>query len=132
MLAKPSDKLKKTELFVHKNSGTTAKRSLMQSQEFGSVRRHSVYGNDFEQITVRVSSKEMKSLPKYKQQRDNSHPDKRSLEKAKGHHQEDKLSFDKLFLHRKAYRYLNMIGKGGFGKVWKVEHLGTGRLYAMK
>jgi len=25
-----------------------------------------------------------------------------------------------------------MIGKGGFGKVWKVEHIATGKLYAMK
>jgi len=25
-----------------------------------------------------------------------------------------------------------MIGKGGFGKVWKVEHLATGKIYAMK
>jgi serum/glucocorticoid-regulated kinase 2 len=25
-----------------------------------------------------------------------------------------------------------MVGKGGFGKVWKVEHRATGKMYAMK
>jgi hypothetical protein len=31
-----------------------------------------------------------------------------------------------------AYKYLNMIGKGGFGKVWKVQHLNSSKFYAMK
>lgn len=35
-------------------------------------------------------------------------------------------------MSKKHFRYVNMVGKGGFGKVWKVEHLQTGRLFAMK
>ena len=35
-------------------------------------------------------------------------------------------------MKKKNYKYMNMIGKGGFGKVWKVQHLQTGQLYAMK
>ena len=67
MLVRPSDKIKKTELLLHKHSNPQApKRSMMQSQEYANIRRHSVYGHDYESITVRVSSKEMKSLPKYK------------------------------------------------------------------
>jgi serine/threonine protein kinase len=33
---------------------------------------------------------------------------------------------------KKNYEYLNMIGKGGFGKVWKVRHIPTGTIYALK
>jgi serine/threonine protein kinase len=33
---------------------------------------------------------------------------------------------------KNSYRYINMIGKGGFGKVWKVKHLGCGKLFALK
>ena len=33
---------------------------------------------------------------------------------------------------KKNYQYLNMIGKGGVGKVWKVKHLHTGKSYALK
>jgi serine/threonine protein kinase len=47
-------------------------------------------------------------------------------------HSEGKMGFEHLFLTQKAYKYINMIGKGGFGKVWKVEHTATGRIYAMK
>ena len=43
MLVKPTDKLKKTELLLHKNNNNNPKRNLMQSQEY--TRRHSVYGN---------------------------------------------------------------------------------------
>lgn len=25
-----------------------------------------------------------------------------------------------VFLSKRAYKYMNMVGKGGFGKVWKV------------
>lgn len=33
---------------------------------------------------------------------------------------------------KKNYEYINMIGKGGFGKVWRVKHKTTGNIYAMK
>jgi len=76
----------------------------------------------------------MKSLPKYKtaQKKDLNCADKKYVEKHKTGDCEDKVPLERLFLSKKAYRYLNMIGKGGFGKVWKVEHLGTGQLFAMK
>ena len=45
---------------------------------------------------------------------------------------EGKMGLQHLFLTQKAYKYINMIGKGGFGKVWKVQHTATGRIYAMK
>lgn len=35
-------------------------------------------------------------------------------------------------LERKLFCYDYIIGKGGFGKVWKVEHLKTRNQYAMK
>jgi serine/threonine protein kinase len=35
-------------------------------------------------------------------------------------------------LHRSAYKFNYVIGKGGFGRVWKVEHKKTRRIYAMK
>lgn len=37
-----------------------------------------------------------------------------------------------LFTDKKYYQYLAMIGKGGFGKVWRVKHLPTGNIYALK
>ena len=75
----------------------------------------------------------MKSLPKYKSthKKEVHHIERKSCEKYKLYC-EDKIPLDRLFLNKKGYRYLNMIGKGGFGKVWKVEHLGTGQLFAMK
>jgi serine/threonine protein kinase len=33
---------------------------------------------------------------------------------------------------KKNYEYLNMIGKGGFGKVWRVRHKTTGAIFALK
>ena len=30
------------------------------------------------------------------------------------------------------FEYLYIIGKGGFGKVWKVQHKKTKKVYAMK
>jgi serine/threonine protein kinase len=33
---------------------------------------------------------------------------------------------------RSNYEYLNVIGKGGFGKVFKVKEKKTGQLFAMK
>jgi hypothetical protein len=142
MLVRPSDKLKKTELLLNKHSNPQPpKRSLMQSQEYSNIRRHSVYGGyDYESITVRVSSKEMKSLPKYKSISRQEPPATERKDKDKKnnhhshsrHHDERYTSPEKVFNEKRAYRYLNMIGKGGFGKVWKVEHLSTGRLFAMK
>lgn len=67
--------MKKGESGVKNGSGYQGnfKRSLLQSQDFAaSVRRHSVYGQQSgnqefgEGFSVRVSSKEMKSLQKYK------------------------------------------------------------------
>lgn len=46
--------------------------------------------------------------------------------------EQGQAALEPLFLTKRAYKYLNMVGKGGFGKVWKVEHLPTGRTYAMK
>jgi len=81
----------------------------------------------------------MKSLPKYKSIGKHETPviERKDKDKCKNNHgnshQNDKyMSPEKIFTEKKAYRYLNMIGKGGFGKVWKVEHLSTGRLFAMK
>lgn len=75
----------------------------------------------------------MKSLPKYKTtQKREASTDRKSCEKYRAQGEEDKIPLDRIFLNQKAYRYLNMIGKGGFGKVWKVEHLATGQLFAMK
>ena len=31
-----------------------------------------------------------------------------------------------------SFKQLYVVGKGGFGRVWKVEHKTTGKLYAMK
>lgn len=42
------------------------------------------------------------------------------------------MGLEHLYLSKKSYKYMNMVGKGGFGKVWKVEHLATGKIYAMK
>lgn len=42
------------------------------------------------------------------------------------------MGMEHIFLSKQAYKYINMIGKGGFGKVWKVEHMATGRVFAMK
>ena len=63
----------------------------------------------------------MKSLPKYKtsHKKEISCIERKSTEKYKVHY-EEKIQIDRLFLNKKAYRYLNMMGKGGFGKVWKV------------
>jgi serine/threonine protein kinase len=36
------------------------------------------------------------------------------------------------YMGKKNYEYLNMIGKGGFGKVWRVKHVITGNIYALK
>ena len=36
------------------------------------------------------------------------------------------------FTDKKYYQYLAMIGKGGFGKVWRVKHLPTNKIYALK
>lgn len=44
----------------------------------------------------------------------------------------EKLPFEHNYLRKECYKYLGMIGKGGFGKVWKVEHLYSSKLYAMK
>lgn len=33
---------------------------------------------------------------------------------------------------KKNYEYINMIGKGGFGKVWRVKHKTTGSIFALK
>jgi serine/threonine kinase 32 len=30
------------------------------------------------------------------------------------------------------FKFLYVIGKGGFGKVWKVQHKKSKRIYAMK
>ena len=35
-------------------------------------------------------------------------------------------------MHKSNYKYINMIGKGGFGKVWKVKHISTGQFFALK
>ena len=35
-------------------------------------------------------------------------------------------------LSRNAYKYLYAIGRGGFGRVWKVEEKKTRTIYAMK
>ena len=37
-----------------------------------------------------------------------------------------------LYTDKKYYQYLAMIGKGGFGKVWRVRHTPTGKIYALK
>jgi protein kinase A len=37
-----------------------------------------------------------------------------------------------VLLHRNAYKYAYVIGKGGFGRVWKVEQKRTKRIFAMK
>ena len=35
-------------------------------------------------------------------------------------------------VEKRHFNYKYIIGKGGFGKVWKVEHCKTRNLYAMK
>lgn len=35
-------------------------------------------------------------------------------------------------MNKRSYEYLNMIGKGGFGKVWRVQHKNTGAIFALK
>jgi hypothetical protein len=40
--------------------------------------------------------------------------------------------FSNFKLERKLFCYDYIIGKGGFGKVWKVEHIKTRNNYAMK
>lgn len=40
--------------------------------------------------------------------------------------------FNNYKLERKLFIYDYIIGKGGFGKVWKVQHIKTRNLYAMK
>ena len=37
-----------------------------------------------------------------------------------------------LVVNRNSFDYLSIIGRGGFGKVWKVCHKQTKKLYAMK
>lgn len=76
MILRASERGKKSDPLVSKpesNNPAPPKRHLLQSQEFGSsVRRHSVYGTpapnlDYaEPLTNRVSSRELKSLQKYK------------------------------------------------------------------
>jgi len=76
MISRPIEKHKKSDLGISKGeqgNPQTVKRHLLQSNEFGaSIRRHSVYGAltpnlDFpESLTHRISSKELKSLQKYK------------------------------------------------------------------
>jgi hypothetical protein len=81
MLLKPTDKLRKTELLLNKNPNQPPKRNLLQSQEFTSSRRHSVYGQEYDQLTARVISKEMKSLPKYKTAVKGEHTDRKTQER---------------------------------------------------
>lgn len=52
--------------------------------------------------------------------------------RARVREEEGKMGMEQIFLSKQAYKYINMIGKGGFGKVWKVEHMATGRVFAMK
>ena len=75
MLLKPTEKLKKTEMVLTKHISGHKRNVMMQSQEFasGANRRHSVYSGqtmnpnqDYESINVKISSKEMKSLPKHR------------------------------------------------------------------
>ena len=35
-------------------------------------------------------------------------------------------------MQKNNYKYINMIGKGGFGKVWKAKHTSTGQIFALK
>lgn len=44
----------------------------------------------------------------------------------------DSVGLTKEFMQKNNYKYINMIGKGGFGKVWKVKHLNSGQVFAMK
>lgn len=44
----------------------------------------------------------------------------------------DSVGLTKEFMQKNNYKYINMIGKGGFGKVWKVKHLNSGQMFAMK
>lgn len=76
MIVRTGDRGKKSEMLLGKNSNNNPvgfKRNMLQSQEFASTaRRHSVYGTpipnqDFpEPFSSRVSSKELKSLQKYR------------------------------------------------------------------
>ena len=52
--------------------------------------------------------------------------------RARVREEEGKMGMEQIFLSKQAYKYINMVGKGGFGKVWKVEHMATGRVFAMK
>jgi serine/threonine kinase 32 len=46
--------------------------------------------------------------------------------------EESKIIFLKLVLSKTSFEYLGIIGKGGFGKVWKVYYKKYKKAYAMK
>ncbi len=45
---------------------------------------------------------------------------------------EEKTKVKREPVERRQFNYKYIIGKGGFGKVWKVEHNKTRNLFAMK
>lgn len=60
---------------------------------------------------------------------------KRSIKNIASAHQEaisDCKNSEPAKTSKKSFQYKYIIGKGGFGKVWKVEHNKTRNQYAMK
>ena len=136
-MLRSSEKNKRPEYIFSKNElQPQPKRNFLQSHEFTTqLRRHSVYPaqskpEEQDAFTARVSSKELKGARSAKTSRKDNQP--HSLEKVKIVRRLPEKEGREQGLNKKTFRYVNMVGKGGFGKVWKVEHLPTGRLFAMK
>lgn len=100
------------------------------------LRRHSVLAHNGVNINVlaqRSSSKDLKSLQKYKSSYRPEADVRRSYDKLPYSSKfTAKKDTDMSYLHKSDYRYVNMVGKGGFGRVWKVEHRGSLRVFALK
>ena len=50
----------------------------------------------------------------------------------KQRHKKNDMNFEKIKLSKSLFDFLYVIGRGGFGKVWKVLLKGTTKNYALK